>query len=152
MGGVVVNDRVNGSLSVTRAFGDLFLKQEDPTALLHSRGMTNRLLSVTPSVSAVDIITADEALAMSGGSSTGGISEDAFIVIACDGLFDVMDDQELVMLVMEGWVKLSQAMPGYAADRKQGAGLLTEILARAMVEEALRRGSTDNCTCQIVLL
>ena len=31
MGGVIVNDRVNGSLSVTRAFGDLFLKQEDPS-------------------------------------------------------------------------------------------------------------------------
>ena len=64
-GGEVVNDRVNGSLSVTRAFGDHFLKAPI---------QTDNVVSCAPDVTALDII--DPA--------------DAFIILACDGIFDVM--------------------------------------------------------------
>ena len=76
---------------------------------------------------------------------------DAFVIIACDGIFDVMSDMEAVALVMEGWGYMMNAMPDHTTDQTQ-TGLLMEVLARMLIEEALQRGSTDNCSAQVVLL
>jgi protein phosphatase 1L len=61
---------------------------------------------------------------------------DEFIVIATDGLWDVMDSDEAV-----NYVK-------FALD----AGLKKESVAHQMVQEALRRGTFDNITVVIVWL
>ncbi len=56
---------------------------------------------------------------------------DEFVVVACDGLWDVISDQETVDLVRE-WTK------GMTDDEKK------EKIADMLIQEALKRGSTDN--------
>lgn len=65
--------------------------------------------------------------------TTGGIDEPSFLIIACDGLWDVMSDQEAVDLVL-----------GYGDDKTQ--------VAQFLVKEALRRGTTDNVTVIVAWL
>lgn len=59
--------------------------------------------------------------------------DDTFLIIACDGIWDVMQDQEAVDFV-----------------RRQGTN--NTHAAKLLVEEAMRRKSTDNLTCLIVYL
>ncbi len=60
-GGTITNNRVNGSLAVTRAFGDFFYKKSG--------------VSSVPEINKVSIGKDDE-----------------FMIIATDGLWDVMSD------------------------------------------------------------
>lgn len=53
--------------------------------------------------------------------------------LACDGLWDVIQDQEAVYFVLE---RLAEK----------------ELVAKYLVEEALRRGSTDNITVSVAFL
>ena len=59
-----------------------------------------------------------------------------FFIVACDGVWDVMSDQEAVDLVARAAKS--------AADR--------EMVAQRLVEEALKRDSTDNITAMVVFL
>jgi serine/threonine protein phosphatase PrpC len=56
-----------------------------------------------------------------------------FVILACDGLWDVLTDQQAVDMVLN-----------YAGDKHNAASQLTK--------EALRRGSTDNVTCLVCWL
>uniref|UniRef100_A0A0D9XGN6 protein-serine/threonine phosphatase n=1 Tax=Leersia perrieri TaxID=77586 RepID=A0A0D9XGN6_9ORYZ len=77
-GGFVVAGRVNGSLNLTRAIGDMELKQ-------------NELLPAER-----QIVTAEPEL------KTVKLSEDdEFIILACDGIWDCMSSQEVVDFVHE---------------------------------------------------
>ena len=67
--------------------------------------------------------------------------EDTFIIIACDGVWDVMSDQEAVDFVANLLASTASDVPRF---QKQAA--------HALVQEALRRRTTDNITAQIVLL
>ncbi|CCF58842.1 hypothetical protein KAFR_0F02450 [Kazachstania africana CBS 2517] len=58
--------------------------------------------------------------------------EDAFLIIACDGLWDVIDDQEACNLIKD------------VTDPDQAAKIL--------VRYALEHGTTDNVTVMVVLL
>ncbi|KAL7919924.1 PP2C domain-containing protein [Trichoderma austrokoningii] len=100
-GGLILNNRVNGVLAVTRALGDTYMKD-----LVTGHPYT------TETVIQHDL--------------------DEFIIIACDGLWDVCSDQEAVDLVRE------------IHDPGEGAKLL--------VDHALNRFSTDNLSCMIVRL
>lgn len=62
-----------------------------------------------------------------------------FIIVACDGVWDVMSDQDAVDL-LRPMIDQSVAMAEWPD------------LAAALVAEALRRGSTDNVTALIVFL
>ena len=53
--------------------------------------------------------------------------------MACDGLWDVIEDQEAVDFVLE------------RIEEK-------ELVAKYLVEEALKRGSTDNITVSVAFL
>jgi serine/threonine protein phosphatase PrpC len=53
--------------------------------------------------------------------------------LACDGLWDVLQDQEAVDFVLE------------RIDEK-------ELVAKYLVEEALKRGSADNITVSVAFL
>ncbi|KAM0250660.1 hypothetical protein ACHAQJ_008537 [Trichoderma viride] len=100
-GGLILNNRVNGVLAVTRALGDTYMKD-----LVTGHPYT------TETVIQHDL--------------------DEFIIIACDGLWDVCSDQEAVDLVRE------------VHDPGEGSKLL--------VDHALSRFSTDNLSCMIVRL
>ncbi|EMC98100.1 hypothetical protein BAUCODRAFT_32096 [Baudoinia panamericana UAMH 10762] len=98
-GGLILNNRVNGVLAVTRALGDAYMKD-----LVTGHPYT------TETVIQPDI--------------------DEFLILACDGLWDVCTDQEAVDLVRN--IQDPQAA------------------SKALVEHALARFSTDNLSCMIV--
>ncbi|PHH91689.1 hypothetical protein CDD83_10673 [Cordyceps sp. RAO-2017] len=98
-GGLILNNRVNGVLAVTRALGDAYMKD-----LVTGHPYTTET-----------VIQADL---------------DEFIIIACDGLWDVCSDQEAVDLVRS------------VQDPTSASKLL--------VDHALSRFSTDNLSCMIV--
>ncbi|PBP23333.1 protein phosphatase 2C [Diplocarpon rosae] len=98
-GGLILNNRVNGVLAVTRALGDSYMKD-----LVTGHPYT------TETVIQPDL--------------------DEFIILACDGLWDVCSDQEAVDLIR------SQQDPVAAAKQ--------------LVDHALARFSTDNLSCMIV--
>ncbi|KAK4241907.1 phosphatase 2C-like domain-containing protein [Achaetomium macrosporum] len=98
-GGLILNNRVNGVLAVTRALGDTYLKD-----LVTGHPYT------TETVIQPDL--------------------DEFLIIACDGLWDVCSDQDAVDLVRN------------IQDPVAAAKLL--------VDHALSRFSTDNLSCMVV--
>lgn len=89
-------------LAVSRAFGDRPLKV--PTALV----------SCEPEVKRVSVE-----------------SEDLFIVVACDGIWDVMSNQDAVNIGLT-----------HFSDAKKAAD--------AIVKEAYKRGSSDNLTATVI--
>ncbi|KAL1890265.1 mgpp2cl-1, protein phosphatase 2C-like protein 1 [Ceratocystis pirilliformis] len=98
-GGLILNNRVNGVLAVTRALGDIYMKD-----LVTGHPYTTETV-IQPET-------------------------DEFIIIACDGLWDVCSDQEAVDLIRN------------FSDPHEAA--LT------LVDHALNRFSTDNLTCVVV--
>ena len=59
-------------------------------------------------------------------------ADSKFLIVACDGLWDVMEDDQAVRLV-------------YGMDSAQH-------MAQRLVDEAMRRGTTDNVTVMVVIL
>ncbi|EED22873.1 protein phosphatase 2C, putative [Talaromyces stipitatus ATCC 10500] len=98
-GGLILNNRVNGVLAVTRALGDTYLKD-----LVTGHPYTTETV-VQP-------------------------DQDEFLILACDGLWDVCTDQEAVDLIRN--VKDAQEC------------------SKMLVDHALSRFSTDNLTCMVV--
>ncbi|KAI3336358.1 protein serine/threonine phosphatase 2C [Xylariaceae sp. AK1471] len=98
-GGLILNNRVNGVLAVTRALGDAYMKD-----LVTGHPYTTETV-IQPEV-------------------------DEFIIIACDGLWDVCSDQEAVDLIRDN------------SDPVAASKLL--------VDHALTRFSTDNLSCMII--
>lgn len=98
-GGLILNNRVNGVLAVTRALGDSYLKD-----LVTGHPYT------TETVIQPDI--------------------DEFLILACDGLWDVCSDQEAVDLIRN------------LQDPQAASKLL--------VDHALSRFSTDNLSVMII--
>ena len=89
------------------------------------------------------------------------IMEDQFVILASDGLWDVMSSQDAVDHVrdiMSGAVKLSstgQIGDGRRADQKAIRDVLNERrkkIGQLLAEEALRRGTTDNVSVIVVWL
>ncbi|KAI9827746.1 MAG: Protein phosphatase 2C 1 [Thelocarpon impressellum] len=98
-GGLILNNRVNGVLAVTRALGDAYMKD-----LVTGHPYTTETV-IQPEI-------------------------DEFIILACDGLWDVCSDQEAVDLVR------NQRDP--------------QLASKMLVDHALARFSTDNLSCMIV--
>mmetsp|Transcript_33411 Transcript_33411/g.73061 ORF Transcript_33411/g.73061 Transcript_33411/m.73061 type:complete len:1029 (-) Transcript_33411:23-3109(-) len=69
---------------------------------------------------------------------------DAFVVLASDGVWDVLDDQMVIDLV---WDQLESVH-----DWRRGPAAALEGAAQLVVQTALERGSLDNLTCMVVLL
>ncbi|KAG2373228.1 hypothetical protein C9374_012331 [Naegleria lovaniensis] len=107
-GGIVSFGRVNGALAVSRAFGDFEFKKKG-----------SNLVSVVPDVSHF-ILTKDS----------------DFIIIACDGLWDVMSSAEAVKHVYNYLQQFKD--PRKACEK--------------LVEKALKDGSMDNITVILILL
>ena len=108
-GGCVYNGRVNGTLAVSRAFGDSYLKKPF---------LDGNCVSCEPHI------------------STHVMNNDKFVIIACDGLWDVTTYKEAYVLVKTMMEK---------------GGSPTQI-ATALVKEALANLSSDNITVIVVFL
>ena len=70
-----------------------------------------------------------------------------FIIIACDGVWDVLEDQEAVDLVVKhlGGVGAGAAGGGFDTAKAKTA-------AQVLVDTSLAKGSTDNVTALVVFL
>eukprot|EP00916_Digyalum_oweni_P005536 GHVL01009672.1.p1 GENE.GHVL01009672.1~~GHVL01009672.1.p1 ORF type:complete len:299 (+),score=51.57 GHVL01009672.1:226-1122(+) len=126
MGGSVFNERVNGVLAISRAFGDAILKKPMAPA---------DFVSVCPDLTVTPVKPTDE-----------------FLIIACDGVWDVMEDQEAVELIKKDIKMLKMCMKkseDYIFTRQELAEV-SEILARHLVDEALRKGTQDNVSVIIL--
>lgn len=99
-GGLIMKNRVNGMLAVTRSIGDKFF---------------DKLVIGNPFTTSVEIT-----------------DEDHFLIIACDGLWDVIDDQDACELIKD------------IKDPNEAA--------KKLVRYALQNGTTDNVTVMLVYL
>jgi len=120
--------RVNGDLGVSRAFGDPEFKeplQNDPDAFWswpkgHSKTFSSSLVVSEPDVCTCNLTP-----------------EDDFLILACDGLWDVLTPREAVEKVTE-----------YFAEK----GMDESIASQKLLNLASRLGSTDNISIVIVRL
>lgn len=123
-GGTIFNERVNGMLAISRAFGDHQMK---------TPALQNDVVSNLPDITSTELT-----------------EQDMFLILACDGLWDVMEDQDAVNLVLEGIRELMALMPNTGQDPLTHRRSMAEVLARMLVEEALARGTSDNVTCLMI--
>eukprot|EP00047_Mylnosiga_fluctuans_P021596 m.106834 g.106834 ORF g.106834 m.106834 type:complete len:445 (+) comp8955_c2_seq7:562-1896(+) len=109
-GGFVAAKRVCRCLAVSRAFGDHYFKSKEarPEA---------RMVSSVPDVAVI-----------------ARQPEDEFLLLACDGVWDVMDPQQACDFVREQLL---------------GASSIAAVCS-ALVDRCLQRGSTDNITAMLV--
>lgn len=112
-GGSVMIDRVNGSLAVSRALGDYQFKLN---ILLPP---TEQMVSPEP-----DIYVCERTL------------NDQFVVIACDGIWDVMTNEDVCAFI-HSRLLVTQDLP--------------EIV-NSVLEVCLHKGSRDNMTLLLLLL
>jgi serine/threonine protein phosphatase PrpC len=115
-GGFMFKGRVCGVLAVTRSLGDQVLK---PFIIGHPAVQTRSL----PGTTRMKAFSARE----------------DFLIVACDGLWDVMTDSEAVQLV-------DQYCHDWNDEEKKAR------VANYLVNEALRKGTADNVTVVVIWL
>ena len=150
-GGFVAGGRINGELALSRALGDFKFKSNSALPV------GAQMVSAVPEVSVVERQRGD-----------------AFVVLACDGVWDVMRSADAVAFVAAFFERpVRTASNGGAAavapaEKKDAFALLAEKKAEAadrdalrdcikrscdaLLDECFRRGSTDNITAVVVLL
>ncbi|CAM9661621.1 unnamed protein product [Ectocarpus sp. 4 AP-2014] len=121
------DDKVEGqSVVPTRGFGDLYYKQR--------KDDNGNLLPPAQQV----VTCCPEIMVHERGSS----GKEELLLLACDGVWDVFDDQD----AGEFLVKTLDVPVG------QVTGQQLALACDALVNECLRRGSTDNITAMAVSL
>lgn len=111
-GGSVMIQRVNGSLAVSRALGDFEYKN------VQGKGPCEQLVSPEPEIIEIER-TAEE---------------DEFVILACDGIWDVMSNEELC---------------AYVRSRMLLTDNLKDI-CNQVVDVCLHKGSRDNMSIVII--
>mmetsp|Transcript_6903 Transcript_6903/g.16453 ORF Transcript_6903/g.16453 Transcript_6903/m.16453 type:complete len:324 (+) Transcript_6903:187-1158(+) len=112
-GGSVMNRRVNGDLAVSRAFGDFLYKHREDLP------PERQQVSVEPEISVFERAPA----------------HDEFLILCCDGIWDVMSNEDVV-----GFVR---------TKHDQGCIDLGQI-AEDLLDRCLTGGSRDNMSALIV--
>lgn len=112
-GGSVMIQRVNGSLAVSRALGDFEYKN------VQGMGPCEQLVSPEP-----EMIVQNRA------------DDDEFLILACDGIWDVMSNDDLCDFVRSR-MKLTSSL---------------EAICNQVVDTCLYKGSRDNMSIVIVAL
>ncbi|CAI2347421.1 unnamed protein product [Caenorhabditis sp. 36 PRJEB53466] len=116
-GGWVEFNRVKGNLGLSRALGDFTFKDND------SKSAEEQMVTAYPDVT-TDTLSADH----------------EFIVLACDGIWDVMTNQEVVDVVRE---KL--------AEKRDPQSICEDLLTRCLAPDSQMGGlGCDNMTVVIV--
>lgn len=135
-GGFIIHKRVMGELAVSRAFGDAEFKKGiseilgDEAASVSSSGRPGS--SSEPDLSKPLIVAEPEIMAVS--LEPGN---DDFLLLACDGLYDVLSNQEACDLILS------------EMSRHGDVQRAAETLSRHAIDDC---GSRDNVTILIVLL
>ncbi|CAD6188359.1 unnamed protein product [Caenorhabditis auriculariae] len=116
-GGWVEFNRVNGNLALSRALGDFVFKRNE------NKSAEEQIVTAFPDV-ITDKLTPDH----------------EFIVLACDGIWDVMSNQEVVDFVRER-----------LADKRDPQTICEELLTRCLAPDCQMGGlGCDNMTVVIV--
>lgn len=130
-GHYVLNGRLDGALAISRAFGDSQFKMSKTKEGKEETPPTERACIAVPSIKQKLLDPGDE-----------------FIVIGCDGLWDVMSYEEAI-----GWVRRRFEI------EKKDCGLSPtwckqpfKTLAKELCEYAVTKGSTDNVSVIILLI
>ncbi|CAL8078880.1 unnamed protein product [Calicophoron daubneyi] len=113
-GGQVMLSRVNGSLAVSRSLGDFEYKQ------VFSKGATEQLVSPEPDVFIVERKK----------------DRDQILILACDGIWDVFENDTLATYVLQRLRCISQ---------------LSDVCAE-ILDTSLHKGSRDNMSVLLVAL
>mmetsp|Transcript_8655 Transcript_8655/g.13152 ORF Transcript_8655/g.13152 Transcript_8655/m.13152 type:complete len:418 (+) Transcript_8655:34-1287(+) len=127
-GGKIVYGRVNGKLAVTRAFGDLDYKQHKHLFFPEADFIDN-LVIASPEIS----------------HHTLQPDQDEFVVVACDGLWDVMSNKAVCTTVCEQLKTLTGNNP-YKYTRA-----VASQIAKLLIDQAMARGTTDNVSVVVGL-
>lgn len=109
-GGLVVKNRVNGVLAVTRSLGDSYVKT---------------LVTGKPFTTATEIT-----------------KEDEFLILACDGVWDVISD--------DGACKFVQEI--FQSQRNKNQKEDPAVAAKKLCQYAIDKATTDNVTVMVVKL
>jgi serine/threonine protein phosphatase PrpC len=117
-GGFVEGERVNANLSLSRAIGDLLYKQNPELSL------QDQIISPLPDISMQKLS-----------------SNDRYIVLACDGVWDCVSNDELAKMILD------EEKRGTRLD-KIGEKILDTIVAPSVYHEP----GTDNMTIIIIQL
>lgn len=121
-GGTVTMRRVNGDLAVSRALGDFVYKRAKAA---DGRPLAPELQQVSPEpeVKVVERSPLDQ-----------------FLVLACDGIWDVMSNEDVALFVLK--------LVKEGADPDAGVCRI----ARELIDHCLAAGSRDNMTVVVVAL
>ena len=119
VGGFVFLDRVNGELAMSRALGDYQYKRNDDLSI------ADQMVSCYPDVSVH--------------KRNDGNTIDRLLILACDGVWDVMSNNEAIGYLENVILK----------DEKDAS---SETMADSLVRIALTAGSTDNISAVVVKL
>ena len=114
-GGVIRNNRVNGNLSLTRALGDTQFKK--------GNDVNKYIISPVPEVTNVDVDGSEE-----------------MIVMACDGVWDVMSNEEIVKEIKD------RLENGNSIDF-----VCEEILKKCLSDNPYEHAGNDNMTLIIAI-
>ncbi|CEG42817.1 hypothetical protein L916_02788 [Plasmopara halstedii] len=139
IGGFVIHGRIMGELAVSRAFGDAPFKTFDLTEPslqdVDSKPRSeydSQELPVNPN----DILKGPLVIPTPEITVTELTEECEFLILASDGLYDVLQDQEAVDLMRRKLVELSDV----------------QRAVEAVIEHAIfHQRSTDNVTCVVVM-
>eukprot|EP00039_Didymoeca_costata_P007957 m.105751 g.105751 ORF g.105751 m.105751 type:complete len:366 (+) comp13889_c0_seq2:279-1376(+) len=110
-GGFVVMGRVGGNLAVSRALGDFSFKQR--------KDLSPQMQQIT---AAPDVFIVERRVG------------DRFLVLACDGIWDVMSNEQVIRFVCKYYDK----------------GMSLEAVAGKLAKECRKIGSRDNMTVIII--
>jgi len=108
-GGQITHGRVQGSLAVARSFGDIEYKDKSTLGA--------GVLTCEPDIKIWNVVDATE-----------------FMVLACDGLWDVMTNEQVALFVRKRLLK----------------GIRAQKVCESLVKNAYKIGSTDNISVVIV--
>jgi len=111
-GGFITRGRVLGILAVSRSFGDHGMKD---------------FVTADPYVTETNVLTC----------APDGSSDCPLLILACDGVWDVLTDQEATDLLLQHWIEKGGPFSG---------------AAKLLVDTAIERGSADNVSAIVCWL
>lgn len=124
-GGIVQMGRVGGCLAVSRALGDFEFKMRAPTFVQKEFQVSN--VADIRQIPITDVTR--------------------FLILACDGLWDVLSNEEAVTWVSQYLTRNIGGAPQNDAALKQ----TLNSCAQALCEYAVQRGSMDNVSVILLL-
>lgn len=114
-GGFIGDRRVNGVLAISRALGDHMLKSHE-------------VVTCRPYCREVELEETDN-----------------YLLLACDGVWDVMSDQDACDFVME-------RCKDFQEDSPAALNAHLDVVSKALVKHAYDKRSMDNITCMLIKL